>query len=93
MIKITIFVVSMGLLWNASILNQILANSVYRGVCGAYTFTNAGPGELTCIPYPDETPDPSIGMAHLTFQIQNGEQVLIAPDPYTTGSFQLPEWL
>jgi hypothetical protein len=32
-------------------------------------------------------------MPHLTFQIQDGEQVLIAPDPYTTGKFQLPEWL
>ena len=73
--------------------NAVLTSSAYRGVCGAYTFTNAGPGELTCIPYPDETADPSIGMAHLTFQIQNGKQVLIAPDPYTTGSFQLPEWL
>ena len=32
-------------------------------------------------------------MAHLTFQIQDGKQVLISPDPYTTGQFQLPEWL
>ena len=31
-------------------------------------------------------------MAHLTFQIQNGKQVLISPEPYATGSFQLP-WL
>ena len=73
--------------------NGILAKTVYRGVCGAYTFTNGKPGELTCIPYPDETSDPSIGMAHLTFQIQNGQQVLIAPDPYTTGKFILPSWL
>jgi branched-chain amino acid transport system substrate-binding protein len=73
--------------------NQILTSMTYRGVCGAYTFSNAKPGELTCIPYPDETSDPSIGMAHLTFQIQNGEQVLIAPEPYTTGSFELPSWL
>ena len=34
---------------------------------------------LTCIPYPDDTADPSIGMAHLTFQIQDGKQVLISP--------------
>lgn len=73
--------------------NKILAQTVYRGVCGAYSFTNGKPGELTCIPYPDETSDPSIGMAHLTFQIQNGKQVLIAPVPYTTGNFQLPSWL
>jgi branched-chain amino acid transport system substrate-binding protein len=45
------------------------------------------------MPYPDFTPDPSLGMPHLTFQIQNGEQVLISPDPYTTGKFELPDWL
>ena len=70
--------------------NKLLAQTVYRGVCGAYSFQ---PGTLTCIPYPDDTPDPSIGMPHLTFQIQGGEQVLIAPEPYTTGKFQLPSWL
>jgi len=32
-------------------------------------------------------------MAHLTFQIQNGQQVAISPAPYTTGKFQLPSWL
>jgi branched-chain amino acid transport system substrate-binding protein len=70
--------------------NSLLADTVYRGVCGAYSFL---PGKLTCYPYPDDTPDPSLGMPHLSFQIQDGEQVLIAPDPYTTGKFQLPEWL
>lgn len=70
--------------------NANVANTVYRGVCGAYSFL---PGFLTCYPYPDETPDPSLGMPHLTFQIQNGQQVLISPDPYTTGKFQLPAWL
>ncbi|MBI3647827.1 MAG: branched-chain amino acid ABC transporter substrate-binding protein [Actinobacteria bacterium] len=70
--------------------NAAVANTVYRGTCGAYSFL---PGTLTCYPYPDETLDPSLGMAHLTFQIQNGEQVLISPDPYTTGKFELPSWL
>ena len=70
--------------------NKLVANTVYRGVCGAYSFL---PGTLTCYPYPDDTPDPSLGMPHLTFQIQNGQQVLISPDPYTTGKFQLPDWL
>ncbi|MDX6553592.1 MAG: branched-chain amino acid transport system substrate-binding protein [Gaiellales bacterium] len=71
-------------------INAHIKATPYRGVCGAYTFNRPG---LTCIPYPDETPDPSIGMAHLTFQIQNGQQVAISPAPYTTGSFQLPTWL
>ena len=71
-------------------INKTIAGGVYRGVCGAYNFL---PETLTCYPYPDATPDPSLGMAHLTFQIQNGQQVLISPDPYTTGKFQLPSWL
>jgi len=62
----------------------------YRGVCGAYSFNRTG---LTCTPYPDDTLDPSIGMPHLTFQIQDGKQILISPDPYTTGTYQAPPWL
>ena len=71
-------------------INAYIKATPYRGVCGAYTFNHTG---LTCIPYPDDTPDPSIGMPHLTFQIQNGKQVAISPEPYTTGKFQLPPWL
>lgn len=74
-------------------INEIVTSTAYRGTCGMYTFNSGRSGDLTAIPYPDETPDPTLGMPHLTFQIQNGQQVLIAPDPYTTGSFQLPEWL
>jgi branched-chain amino acid transport system substrate-binding protein len=70
--------------------NKIIKGTVYRGVCGTYSFPD---DYLTCYPYPDHTKDPSLGMAHLTFQIQNGKQVLISPDPYATGSFQLPSWL
>ena len=71
-------------------INHIVKNTVYRGVCGAYSFPD---DYLTCYPYPDSTKDPSLGMPHLTFQIQNGKQVLISPEPYATGSFQLPSWL
>jgi branched-chain amino acid transport system substrate-binding protein len=63
---------------------------VFRGVSGAFRFQ---PGELAPYPYPDEIPDPSIGMPHLTFQIQDQQQVLISPDPYAGGRFQLPGWL
>jgi branched-chain amino acid transport system substrate-binding protein len=70
--------------------NAHIKKTPYRGVCGAYTFDREG---LTCIPYPDDTADPSIGMAHLTFQIQDGKQIAISPAPYTTGEFQLPSWL
>jgi branched-chain amino acid transport system substrate-binding protein len=71
-------------------INAYIKATPYRGVCGAYSFNRRG---LTCIPYPDDTKDPSIGMPHLTFQIQNGKQVAISPEPYTTGKFALPPWL
>jgi branched-chain amino acid transport system substrate-binding protein len=76
--------------YNFDKVNAYIKATPYRGVCGAYTFNRTG---LTCIPYPDDTADPSIGMPHLTFQIQNGNQVAISPSPYTTGQFQLPSWL
>jgi branched-chain amino acid transport system substrate-binding protein len=63
---------------------------VFRGVNGAYKM---GPKQLTCMPYPAAERDPSLGMVLQTYQIQNGKQVLISPDPYTTGSFQEPSWL
>lgn len=71
-------------------INRILKNMVYRGASGAFKFQ---PGILSLFPYPDKLKDPSLGMAHLTFQIQNGEQKLISPSPYADSKFQLPPWL
>ncbi|WP_125099835.1 ABC transporter substrate-binding protein [Leucobacter chromiireducens] len=62
----------------------------FRGVVGTYRFD---PNDHTAIPYPDATDDPSLGMPHLTYQIQDGEQVLFSPAPYGKGDFQLPKWL
>ncbi|HXF35556.1 MAG TPA: ABC transporter substrate-binding protein, partial [Actinomycetota bacterium] len=70
--------------------NEELHRSIYRGVSGTFRFV---PGELTVPPYPDAVNDPSLGMPHLTFQIQDLEHVLIDPEPYTMGEFQLPEHL
>jgi branched-chain amino acid transport system substrate-binding protein len=70
--------------------NANIKRLTYRGVSGTYRYK---PGELTAIPYPDDVNDPSLGMPHLTFQIQNQEQVLIDPMPYEQGEFQLPAWL
>ncbi len=70
--------------------NKTIRDTIYRGVCGVYHFPD---DYLTCYPYPDSTKDPSLGMPHMTFQIQNGKQVLVSPQPYTTGSFRLPPWL
>jgi branched-chain amino acid transport system substrate-binding protein len=70
--------------------NANVKRMLFRGVSGTYRYR---PGELTAIPYPDEVNDPSLGMPHLTFQIQNQEQVLIDPEPYSQGQFELPSWL
>jgi branched-chain amino acid transport system substrate-binding protein len=63
---------------------------VMRGVNGAYKL---GPDQQTNMPYPAHTKDPSLGEPLLTFQIQDGEQVRIGPDPYSKGEFQLPKWM
>src|SRR3954451_24368823 len=61
-----------------------------RGVNGTYKL---GPDQQTNYPYPAKVKDPSLGAPLLTFQIQDGKQVLIGPDPYTKGEFKLPDWL
>lgn len=70
--------------------NEFLKATLFRGVVGTYAFD---PTELTAIPYPDKVNDPSLGMPHLTYQIQDGQQVLLTPDPYAKGSFVLPPWM
>jgi branched-chain amino acid transport system substrate-binding protein len=67
---------------------QITETSIHRGGTGGISFTNhAGKA------YPAQTPDPSLGQAHIIVQIQNGEHIVIFPDPYTTGEFQVPPWI
>lgn len=70
--------------------NTVLKNIIYRGASGAIKFQ---PGILTLYPYPDKLDDPSLGMPHLTFQIQSRQQALISPAPYADKQFQLPDWL
>ncbi|SJN08002.1 branched-chain amino acid ABC transporter, periplasmic branched-chain amino acid-binding protein, putative [Leucobacter sp. 7(1)] len=70
--------------------SQAVSALTFRGVVGTYRF---GVEDRTAIPYPDATDDPSLGMPHLTYQIQDGEQVLFSPAPYGKGSFVLPKWL
>jgi branched-chain amino acid transport system substrate-binding protein len=69
---------------------QELRTMIHRGVQGGYYMNR--PGQHV-IAYPDETPDPSLGHAHLFFQIQNGKQVLIGPNPFASGKFQPAPWL
>jgi len=46
------------------------------------------------IPYPDQELDPSLGMPHLFYQMQDGAAglALIAPAPYNVDRFTLPPW-
>jgi branched-chain amino acid transport system substrate-binding protein len=46
------------------------------------------------VPYPDFVQDPSLGMPHLFYQVQNrkGRLGLIAPEPYNTEHFVTPSW-
>lgn len=67
---------------------QMTERSIHRGITGSISFLNhAG------LAYPDQTNDPSLGQAHLIFQVRGGENLVISPDPYTTGDFQLPPWM
>jgi branched-chain amino acid transport system substrate-binding protein len=67
---------------------QMTEMNIHRGVTGGYYPENhAG----RC--YPWQTNDPSLGQAHTIYQIQDGQQVLVFPDPYTTGDFQMPPWM
>lgn len=70
--------------------NEFLKASIFRGVVGTYRFDQT---ELTAIPYPDKVNDPSLAMPHLTYQIQEGKQVLLSPVPYDQGEFVLPAWI
>lgn len=59
----------------------------YRGVNGSYYLDNAGQSGLG---FPDVTSDPSLGQAHLVFQVQNGRHRIISPQPYAESTFRMP---
>lgn len=61
-----------------------LLDTRYRGVNGAYSF-DAGHNTLSL---GVTSFDPSLAQAHATYQIQDGQHVLIAPAPYATGTFR-----
>jgi branched-chain amino acid transport system substrate-binding protein len=67
-----------------------LRTSNHRGVNGAYFFDHAGQCGLA---YPDVTLDPSLGQAHLVFQVQDGRHRILSPAPYTDGTYRCPEWM
>jgi hypothetical protein len=66
----------------AKVRDYVLTNNVFRGVSGGYAWNKA---DNSVRPYPDDLKDPGVGMPHLTYQIQGGQQVLIDPVPYIEG--------
>ena len=63
---------------------------VHRGVCGSWRFNT---DDQCTRPYPADVKDPSLGLAHHFYQIQNGEHVMVAPEPWIQGEFQVPSWI
>ena len=62
----------------------------YRGVNGVYYLK----GESHCaLSYPETTPDPSLGQAHLVLQIQDGRSRVLAPALYAEAAFRMPSWV
>jgi branched-chain amino acid transport system substrate-binding protein len=61
----------------------------WRGVQGSRMFDQP---DQTARAFPDSTRDPSMGMPTLYVQIQDGQQKVISPEPFTSGAFQLPPW-
>jgi branched-chain amino acid transport system substrate-binding protein len=62
----------------------------HRGVNGVYQL---GARDQTGRAYPLETADPSLGQAHLVFQVQDGEHRVLHPAPYGECAFRAPPWL
>lgn len=61
---------------------------IHRGVTGGISFR-----DHTGLQYPHQTNDPSLGQSQIIVQIQDGEQTVIFPEPYTEGEFQVPGWM
>ena len=66
-----------------------LRTNTHRGVNGSYSFDTDGQCGLA---YPDAVVDPSLGQAHLVFQIRGGRHHVLSPSPYVEASFRSPPW-
>lgn len=87
----------LALAWSAhgrphdfGLVGRDLRTMVYRGVNGAYDLDRGG---QTSVAFPDEILDPSLGQAHLVFQIQDGAHRVIGPTPYAEATFRRPPWM
>lgn len=71
---------------------RVLLDLPYRSVSGTIRYH---PRWQAAVPYPDATPDPSLGLPHLFYQLRDAEDppALIAPEPFADTTFQLPPWI
>ncbi len=69
---------------------DFIRQSTYRGVNGFYRFDNAYQAPLH---YPLETQELDKGMAHLFFQVQDGEHRIVAPDALAEVKFRPAPWM
>jgi branched-chain amino acid transport system substrate-binding protein len=67
-----------------------IARVPYRGVNGVYYL---GADTHCALSFPETTPDPSLGQAHLVMQVQDGESRVLAPDIYSEATFRPPPWV
>jgi len=65
---------------------------IYRSVSGTIRYDEQW---QAAAPYPVVSQDPSLGLPHLFFQIQDYRKplALIAPEPFNTDRFVLPPWI
>jgi branched-chain amino acid transport system substrate-binding protein len=66
---------------------KLTEEGIHRGVTGSITFEDHG-GRC----YPWQTPDSSLGQAHIIVQIQDGQHQVIFPEPYDRSVYQTPPW-
>ena len=75
---------------NFKAVNDHIRANHYRGVNGWYMLDN----DCQCTPaYPDEVDNIEKGMAHLFFQVQDGEHKIIAPEPLVEVEFRPAPWM
>lgn len=72
-----------------SSVGKVVPEVVFRGVSGSLNFGD----DRVALGYPTDTNDPGLGLPHLTFQIQDGKHVRLAPGIYRKGAFAQPVWL
>lgn len=70
--------------------NDAIRKGTYRGVNGLYQFNNPYQAPLH---FPLETQDLNKGMAHLFFQVQNGQHKIIAPEALKETVFRPAPWM